>query len=209
VQEPLKRSIKFVSNRFYNDTIIGNNPPSFLAKTLCGFLAGSTEAFCISPFEAVKIRMQAKNRLNVYNSSFHCAKTMLSSEGLFGFYRGIETSMIRSGTWNGVYFGTIYELKRRKTFGDSNFWPGFCGGVLGVCFNHPLDTCAARVRNTLPPDPHRMPWTVFREVWTKEGPRALYQGFQPKVLRLGPGGGLMIVVFSHVSEWLDSLGKKQ
>jgi hypothetical protein len=60
MQEPLKRSVKFVSNRAYNDLVIGSGAPSFGAKLLCGFLAGSTEAFCISPFEAVKIRMQAK-----------------------------------------------------------------------------------------------------------------------------------------------------
>ena len=44
LQEPLKRSVKFVANRFYNDSIIGCDSPTLLKKFLCGFLAGSTEA---------------------------------------------------------------------------------------------------------------------------------------------------------------------
>lgn len=34
--------------------------------------------------------------------------------------------------------------------------------------------------------------------------RALYAGLVPKVLRLGPGGGIMIVVFEGVYGWLSS-----
>lgn len=61
VQEPLKRSVKFVSNQTYNDLVFGaGQQPHFAGKLVCGFLAGSTEAFCISPFEAVKIRMQVR-----------------------------------------------------------------------------------------------------------------------------------------------------
>ena len=146
MQEPLKRSVKFVSNRTYNDMVIGSGTPTIGAKLLCGFLAGSTEAFCISPFEAVKIRMQAKNRVSLYQSSWHCARTMWAQEGIWGFSRGLEASLLRSGVWNGVYFGSIYELKRRRTFGDSTFWPGFVGGCLGVVFNNPLDVIVARVR---------------------------------------------------------------
>lgn len=204
MQEPLKRSVKFVSNKTYNDLVIGTSAPTFGAKLVCGFLAGSTEALCISPFEAVKIRMQAKNRLNLYTSSWHCASSVWKSEGAYGFMRGLEASLMRSGVWNGIYFGSIYELKKRKTFGSSNFWPGFVGGCIGVVFNNPLDVIVARVRNILPPDPHRWPLDVGREIWVKEGPKALYKGFVPKVLRLGPGGGIMIVVFEWVSKFLNS-----
>jgi solute carrier family 25 2-oxodicarboxylate transporter 21 len=35
---------------------------------------------------------------------------------------------------------------------------------------------------------------MFRE----EGFAALYKGFMPKVLRLGPGGGILLVVYTAV-----------
>ena len=42
-------------------------------------------------------------------------------------------------------------------------------------------------RGELPP---RRLITIFRE----EGPAALYKGFVPKVLRLAPGGGVLLLV---------------
>ena len=38
--------------------------------------------------------------------------------------------------------------------------------------------------------PSRRLVTIFRE----EGPAALYKGFVPKVLRLAPGGGVLLLV---------------
>ena len=32
--------------------------------------------------------------------------------------------------------------------------------------------------------------------------KALYKGFVPKVLRLGPGGGIMMIVFENVNSYL-------
>ncbi len=69
-------------------------------------------------------------------------------------------------------------------------------------FNNPLDVIVARVRNILPPEKHRWPLDMAQEIWAKEGARGFYKGFLPKVLRLGPGGGIMIVVFEWVSKLL-------
>jgi solute carrier family 25 2-oxodicarboxylate transporter 21 len=43
--------------------------------------------------------------------------------------------------------------------------------------------------------------TVFRE----EGFGALYKGFLPKVLRLGPGGGILLVVFTGVTDFFRKM----
>jgi solute carrier family 25 2-oxodicarboxylate transporter 21 len=40
--------------------------------------------------------------------------------------------------------------------------------------------------------------TIVRE----EGIAALYKGFAPKVLRLGPGGGILLVVFDFLSGYI-------
>ncbi len=36
----------------------------------------------------------------------------------------------------------------------------------------------------------------------EEGPAALYKGFVPKVMRLGPGGGILLVVFDFLSGYI-------
>ena len=40
----------------------------------------------------------------------------------------------------------------------------------------------------------------------EEGAAALYKGFLPKVLRLGPGGGVLLVVYTNVIEWFRKMG---
>lgn len=40
--------------------------------------------------------------------------------------------------------------------------------------------------------------TIYKE----EGFRALYKGFVPKVMRLGPGGGVLLVVFEFITKYI-------
>lgn len=41
----------------------------------------------------------------------------------------------------------------------------------------------------------------------EEGFGALYKGLTPKVMRLGPGGAIMLVVYDYVYEFLDGYFK--
>lgn len=58
------------------------------------------------------------NRVSLYSSSLDCASIVWKTEGLFGFMRGLEASFLRSGIWNGIYFGCIYELNKRLEISD-------------------------------------------------------------------------------------------
>ena len=109
IQEPIKRSVKFhfklllfqlVPNRELTN-------PSF-----CGALAGGTEAIFIAPFEVVKVWMQAANRLLNYNSSWHCFRSIIQTEGILSFASGVEAAIWRSGVWNGNYFGIVWYTKK-------------------------------------------------------------------------------------------------
>ena len=52
--------------------------------------------------------------------------------------------------------------------------------------------------------PYKYNWAfpAIRTIVKEEGVRALYKGFAPKVLRLGPGGGILLVVFDFVSGYI-------
>ncbi|RCN46014.1 hypothetical protein ANCCAN_07961 [Ancylostoma caninum] len=39
-------------------------------------------------------------------------------------------------------------------------------------------------------------------IYKEEGFGALYKGLLPKVMRLGPGGAIMLLVYDYVYEWL-------
>ena len=61
----------------------------------------------------------------------------------------------------------------------------------------------SRVQNQIFP-PFKYGWTLpaVTMIAREEGMAALYKGFLPKVLRLGPGGGILLVVFDQVSEMI-------
>ena len=48
-------------------------------------------------------------------------------------------------------------------------------------------------------------WPAVATVAKEEGFGALYKGFIPKVLRLGPGGGIMLVVYTGVMDFFRKM----
>ena len=90
----------------------------------------------------------------------------------------------------------------------NNFVAGGVGGTFGTIINTPFvtpsrwwllmqDVVKSRIQNTT-----RQVGVVPKYNWTypalavvarEEGFAALYKGFAPKVLRLGPGGGVLLV----------------
>lgn len=178
---------------------------------LTGVSAGVTEAFVVVPFDLVKIRMQDRESAALYKSTSDCVAKILKSEGPLAFFNGLEATMFRHGTWTGCYFGSINYIKEllpkpknsSETLGI-NFLAGAAGGTLGTMANTPFDVVKTRIQNHRGEGIPKYRWTlpstvtVFRE----EGFAALYKGFTPKVLRLGPGGGILLVVFDVVSGYM-------
>jgi len=48
-------------------------------------------------------------------------------------------------------------------------------------------------------------WPAVGTVMKEEGFAALYKGFLPKVLRLGPGGGILLVVYTGVMDFFRKM----
>ena len=87
-----------------------------------------------------------------------------------------------------------------------NFFAGFVGGTLATVVNNPFDVVASRMRNVLPGESSPLRWSLqsLAHIASHEGIGALYKGFIPKVLRLGPGGGIMIVAFDIAKDIIIS-----
>lgn len=44
--------------------------------------------------------------------------------------------------------------------------------------------------------------TLYR-IWQAEGFRACYKGYAARMLRLGPGGGIMLVAFDYIVDLMQ------
>lgn len=222
IVEAPKRAMKFASQQEFSKIareLTKDNPNASkqLASVITGICTGITEAMIVSSFELVKIRMQDRSNIGLYASTGDCARKILAQEGPVAFLRGLESAMWRNGSWNGAYFGMIHGIrtnlplmktKNKKTAETiRNFVAGTLGGILATTANTPFDVVKTRIQSFIP-SPGVQPeyrWAIpgVIKIAKEEGVRGLYRGYVPKVLRLGPGGGILLVVFDAVTSFLQ------
>lgn len=130
-------------------------------------------------------------------------------------YNGFEATLWRHIVWNAGYFGCIFQVraqlpkpetsknpKAQKTVND--LAAGFVGGVVGTTLNTPLDVVKSRIQSVAKVEgvraKYEWAWPSLGVVAREEGFKALYKGYVAKILRFGPGGGVLLVVYSAVME---------
>ena len=183
---------------------------------LTGATAGATEAFVVVPFELVKIRLQDRASAGKYNGMVDCVTKIVKAEGPLALYNGLESTLWRHILWNAGYFGCIFQVrelmpkagtKRGQMVND--LIAGATGGTVGTILNTPMDVVKSRIQNS-PKVAGSVPkynwaYPAVGTVMKEEGFSALYKGFLPKVLRLGPGGGILLVVFTGVMDFFRTM----
>lgn len=221
--EAPKRAVKFSANEkwgsFWRMQFKTDKMTQGLS-VLTGASAGATEAFVVVPFELVKIRLQDKANAGRYSGTMDAVKKIVASEGPLALFNGLEATLCRHITWNAGYFGCIQGVraalppvgtdpatgkKIKSQELRNSILAGSIGGFVGTVLNTPFDVVKSRIQNTtrIPGQKAKYNWAIpsVVTVGKEEGFSALYKGFAPKVLRLAPGGGLLLVVFDTVSEF--------
>ncbi|KAI9220469.1 mitochondrial carrier domain-containing protein [Blastocladiella britannica] len=221
--EAPKRATKFAANthqwKEYSDqyttmyrkmfNVQGKMPQHLV--TLTGVSAGCTEAFLVVSFELVKIRLQDKNNAGKYKSTMDCIVKIFKEEGPLAFFKGMEATLWRHATWNGGYFSVINIVNDQLPVTDSywgsmgnKFISGTIGGAFGTMLNTPFDVVKTRIQNQPAGTVPKYNWALpaLSTIAKEEGAAALYKGFTPKVLRLGPGGGVLYVVYDQVTAFV-------
>eukprot|EP00752_Nemacystus_decipiens_P003973 g3639.t1 len=218
--EAPKRAIKFSLNATYKD-LLRKDDGSLTAwrAAAAGSMAGMTECAVNTPFEVVKVQMQAKENLGRYTGVAHCASSLLQTEGPFALYKGLESHLWRNAVWNGVYFGTIGIIKTsilpapadadNSTKRAYDFVAGMVGGTLATLANTPFDVVKSRMQNQLRVEgqipKYRRTIPSLITVASEEGVAAVYKGIGPRLVRLGPGGGIMLVAFNGILDLLKDM----
>lgn len=210
MMEAPKRAIKFAANEQYGSLYKNLNLSGPLVPVLTGISAGCTEAFIVVPFDLVKIRLQDKASAGKYLNTIDCVRKVVKHEGILAFYKGLESTLWRHGVWSGIYFGCIANIKTSSSMNflkenyklndlQVNFIAGLMGGTLGTLGNTPFDVLKTRIQNNVVTG-FALPGIV--QIARQEGIRSLWKGFVPKVMRLGPGGGIMLVMYDYICDYI-------
>ncbi|TBU21806.1 mitochondrial carrier [Dichomitus squalens] len=196
LMEAPKRATKFAANDFWGKQLLTLSGDKKMTQPLAiatGCAAGATESFVVVPFELVKIKLQDK--ASKYAGPIDVVKQVVKNDGLLGLYAGMEATMWRHFWWNGGYFGCIYQVRAllpKPKDNKTRLLNDLLAGTVGGLVVKSRIQGASKVPGVVPKYNWTYPAlvTIFRE----EGPAALYKGFVPKVLRLAPGGGVLLLV---------------
>lgn len=219
IMEAPKRATKFAANEFwgafYRD-LTGASKMNQPLSILAGASAGATESIAVVPFDLIKIRMQDRSSIGKYSGLVDCVVKTIKAEGPLALYNGFESTMWRHSLWNAGYFGCIYQVREYLPKSDNQttqllntLISGAIGGTVGTILNTPMDVVKSRIQSS-PKVAGSVPeynwaWPAIGKVMKSEGPGALYKGFLPKVLRLGPGGGILLVVYTGVMDFFAKI----
>jgi solute carrier family 25 2-oxodicarboxylate transporter 21 len=216
LMEAPKRATKFAANDEFGKLyrkLFGITKMNQQLSILTGASAGATESFVVVPFELVKIRLQDKAQAHKYSGMFDCVQKIIRQEGILTLYQGLESTMWRHVLWNAGYFGCIFQVRAllpkasdKKGQIMNDLISGTIGGTVGTILNTPMDVVKSRIQNAPKVAggfrKYNWAWPSLGVVMKEEGFAALYKGFVPKVLRLGPGGGILLTVFTVVIEFM-------
>ena len=219
LMEAPKRATKFAANdewaKVYRK-MFGVTKMNQQLSILTGASAGATESFVVVPFELVKIRLQDKAQAHKYSGMLDCVQKIIRQEGILTLYQGLESTMWRHILWNAGYFGCIFQVRAllpkasdKKGQIMNDLISGTVGGTFGTILNTPMDVVKSRIQNAPKVAggfrKYNWAWPSLGLVMREEGFGALYKGFVPKVLRLGPGGGILLVVFTGVMDFFRKM----
>ncbi|XP_043930153.1 mitochondrial 2-oxodicarboxylate carrier [Protopterus annectens] len=214
--ETPKRAVKFFSFEQYKRLLGHTSVSSGLAYTIAGLGSGLTEAVVVNPFEVVKVSLQAnRDAFAKQPSAFAQARFIARSQGigLQGLNKGITATLGRHGVFNMIYFGFYFNVKNIiPEYKDPTleflrkFVIGLVSGTVSSVVNIPFDVAKSRIQGPQPVPgeiKYKACFKTMATVYKEEGFFALYKGLVPKIMRLGPGGAIMLLVYEYTYEWLQ------
>jgi solute carrier family 25 carnitine/acylcarnitine transporter 20/29 len=159
-----------------------------------GMVAGVMTTVIMAPGERIKCLMQSSPGRGKYASSLDCARQLFKEGGIKSVYRGTAATLLRDVPASGLYFGGYEFLLRAMTpEGKSRkeLSPGrvlMAGGVAGMAnwgWAIAPDVLKSRFQ-TAPEGQYNGIRDVFRELMRNDGPKALFRGITPILLRAFP-----------------------
>ncbi|XP_044748290.1 mitochondrial 2-oxodicarboxylate carrier-like [Coccinella septempunctata] len=216
--ETPKRAVKFFTFEQYKQLFLfGHSSPTPVTYSLAGLSAGITESILVTPFEVVKVALQAnRSKFKETPSTVFVARQIILKGGLGqqGLFKGLSATIHRNGLFNMVYFGFYHSVKdffpsyeNEKAEFFRKLGIGFVSGTLASCVNIPFDVAKSRIQGPQPQKnviKYKTTYGSIATVYKEEGYAALYKGLLPKILRLGPGGAIMLLVYEYMHDFLSN-----
>ncbi|KAJ0755475.1 putative mitochondrial carrier protein [Helianthus annuus] len=196
-QNAMVFQIYAILSRSFDSSNCANEPPSYKGAALGGVGAGALQSLMLSPIELIKIRLQLQTRIqhkHMEKGPLSVARSIITTEGWRGMYRGLTITALRDAPSHGFYFWT-YEFMREKlhpgcrksgqeSFNTMLVAGGLAGVASWVCC-YPLDVVKTRIQAQTPDSIVKYNGIIdcFKKSVTNDGYGVLFRGLGTAVCR--------------------------
>mmetsp|Transcript_37791 Transcript_37791/g.44068 ORF Transcript_37791/g.44068 Transcript_37791/m.44068 type:complete len:304 (+) Transcript_37791:53-964(+) len=181
-----------------------------------GGASGMFATSIIQPIDTVKVRIQLAGAKGLDSNPFTITKDILAKEGVFSFYKGLDSALLRQalyGTARLGIFKSISEDLQRKN--NRNLTPlekavaSLTAGFLGSLIGNPADLILVRMQadSSLPADQRRNYKHVgdaLVRIVKEEGLFSLWKGSSPTVMRAMAMNLGMLGPYDEVKERINN-----
>jgi hypothetical protein len=178
----------------------------FYKKFAAGSAAGAVGSLAGNPFDVLKTKMMAASG-KTPPSMVATAKELLANQGIAGFYRGIDSNVLRAMVLNGTKMACYDQAKLSvveatgwsKSALQTQFCSAVAAGFFMTCTVSPFDMVRTRLMNQ-PADAriYNNALDCAMKIATQEGPLTFWRGFMPIWSRFAPTTTLQLVIFEQL-----------
>ncbi|XP_078311443.1 kidney mitochondrial carrier protein 1-like [Crassostrea virginica] len=180
----------------------------------CGIVAGIISSAIANPTDVLKVRLQAMTEIKDKESMFKAFGRMYREEGIKGLWRGVvptaQRAAIIAGVELPVYDFSKYWILKSGYLKDgvgTHFISSFFAGLAGAIFSTPVDVIKTRMMNQR----NLLEKSIYDKIYSSsidcalqtvrtEGLMALYKGFIPIWVRLGPWNIIFFMTYEQLKK---------
>ncbi|EFX82458.1 mitochondrial uncoupling protein Bmcp-like [Daphnia pulex] len=197
-----------------------------MTNIFCGVIAGVVSSAIANPTDVLKVRMQACSTSLQQKSMFECFGDVYRQEGISGLWRGVGPTAQRAAVITAVEL-PIYDICKHRliqgnVMGDTvsnHFVSSFISSLGGAVASTPIDVVRVRLMNQrrlksgvrfgfgMSSDfslhksrLYRGTLDCFVQTVRHEGIMALYRGFIPTWLRMGPWNVIFFITYEQLKK---------
>jgi hypothetical protein len=150
-----------------------------------GITSGVITVIICNPIDVFKTRIQSSNKYGIY--------TIIKKEKISGFYKGASSAFFAMPIFWGLYF-PIYENNKKYM---NNSLAGYSASLVGSLISNPFWVARTRLQAQILHKNRNYKGTldVLKQVYQKEGFRALFRGYTMTIL-----GNLQFVISMPIYE---------
>ncbi|CAM2120247.1 unnamed protein product [Caretta caretta] len=181
---------------------------TLLINMICGVVSGVISSTLANPTDVLKIRMQAQGSL-FQGGMIGSFIDIYQQEGTRGLWRGVVPTAQRAAIVVGVEL-PVYDITKKHLIlsgfmGDTifaHFVSSFTCGLAGAIASNPVDVVRTRMMNQRAivgtVELYKGTLDGLVKTWKSEGFFALYKGFWPNWLRLGPWNIIFFITYEQL-----------